>query len=335
MFKDYEIKNPLAVVGSGAAGAGLGLLAYLMGDERSAARLAAYTTIGAALGVGTGAIATLAKKKSDKEVAEESRQEKYKNMTDAELYRTVHPVKANLIDLGAGASGLVGGRILRETAFIKPTTDYVNAVRSGAWEPGSPAVKASRGSIVVSGERMKRIPQSINLADPNGVSLSDRQIIDLIDANKGKGTANSLGLVDAAGNINKAEMNNFRVNNLVINPAVAAKKAVPASFKIGAGEDVLPLARMYFGNGVDMSKLSDAQWKDFARFLKKTDIIGPRLRDPGFGKYPKWNKTLRILAGLGGRSKVKSALLAVPELAMAAGAYVTSNKVQDWIRNKF
>ena len=65
-IKDYEV-NPYAMIGGGLAGGALGLGAYLLDTAKSKSKLATYIAIGSALGVGTGALATLDKYKTEKQ----------------------------------------------------------------------------------------------------------------------------------------------------------------------------------------------------------------------------------------------------------------------------
>lgn len=55
---DYEV-SPYATLGGGLLGAGLGLGAYALSTNRTRKKLATYAAIGAALGLGTGALTSL------------------------------------------------------------------------------------------------------------------------------------------------------------------------------------------------------------------------------------------------------------------------------------
>jgi hypothetical protein len=132
---DYDV-NPYAALGGGLLGAGLGLGAYALDSNKTKKKLATYAAIGASLGLGTGALASLTP-----------------HMTDTEKAKAAAIAKASDVDLNPinmgframpSALGFAGGygtsRIGRELAARKiPASAIKAAVReaqnNAPWVP--------------------------------------------------------------------------------------------------------------------------------------------------------------------------------------------------------
>ncbi len=344
-LKDYEV-NPYAVGAGGLLGAGLGIGAYLLGNKRSKARLATYATIGAALGLGTGALTTLARKKTEKQLVEEHKQQLAKDVLDSELARTASNVPA-LIDLGGGVAGVAGGRLAREKFLVKPghrlkvqatAAQYIPETAPTPGVAAKPEVPAKPAVIKLNGRTLSVDPNRVDLSNMKDFrKITDTEIAHILESNGVDLEAE--GLKSKKGRIQWDPLHKFRNDRMEFvpatdyKPATAATDAQPAkAARLLVGEvDYAREAKRLFGNNVDLSKLSTDQVLQLVKHVRKLDYIGPGSADRGSAR----SKVLRYALGAGGRKRGKSAALAALDLLGGAAGYFGTKTLQDKIRDWF
>lgn len=324
-LKDYEV-NPLAVGAGGLTGAGLGVAAYLLGRERGIGRLAAYASIGAALGLGTGALATLAKKKSKTELNNEDIKKELESKSDSELWRKSGG--GRYWDLGGAGAGYLGARIVRGKLLTNPSTEFTQKALAATYEPPTPGtaakaeVLAQPAELRVNGKTLAVDPvhaDMTKISNPRQ-TLTDTTLVKILEDNGVDLKAE--GIKTNSGKINWDRLHKFRndrvtfIDAVPYSPAVAAVPGTPGRLIID-GIDRTDDALRALGDSADLSKLTAAQKKYVAETIKMLDSVGPRFGDK---KASKFSKILRVL-GVGGRRKLRSALGLIPDLAGAAAGY--------------
>lgn len=116
---DYEV-SPYATLGGGLLGAGLGLGAYALSANKTKKKLATYAAIGAALGLGTGALTSL-------ESYEKGGKDGKEGKDGKDSKGSANDVKLNPINMGfkttptllGGATGYTTSRLARELSAYR------------------------------------------------------------------------------------------------------------------------------------------------------------------------------------------------------------------------
>lgn len=339
-FKDYEV-NPLAVGAGGLAGAGLGVAAYLLGRKRGIGRLATYASIGAALGLGTGALATLVKKKSQTEINNEATKKELESRSDSELWRESGNGWGLGLDLGGAGTGYLASRITRGKLMTNPTDEFTQKALAATYEkptPGTAAkaeVLAQPAELRVNGKTLVVDPAHADMTKISNPrqTLTDTTLVNILRDNGVDLVAE--GIETKSGKINWDRLHKFRndrvtfIDAVPYSPAVAAVPGTPGRLIID-GIDRTDDALRALGDSADLSKLTDAQKKYVAKTIKMLDSVGPRYGDK---KASAFSKILRVL-GVGGRKRLRSILGLIPDAAGATAGYFGAHSLSNFTVDK-